>query len=69
MLKLSTGQRYRQSIKKIRKDPEFYHVGGNCCWKVYSKASHRGESTYLKQGVDRRKNEFPIKSVKLTHCT
>ena len=58
----------RKVIKNIVKFPEYYEVGGTCCWKVYEKTHHRGESEILKSGSDRNKNRFPIKSVKLIDC-
>ena len=55
-------------IQNFYKSPQFYEVGGTCCWKAYSKTKYRGEGEILKSGSDRQKNRFPIKSVKLADC-
>ena len=55
-------------IKNILMSPQFYEVGGTCCWKAYSKTYGRGEAEILRSGSDRQKNRFPIKSVHLINC-
>ena len=55
-------------ISNIRNSPQFYEVGGTCCWKVYSRANYRGEGNILRAGSDRQKNSFAIKSVLFVKC-
>ena len=55
-------------VRNIRRDPEFYQVGGTCCWKVFAKRNHRGQGAIIRRGIDRQRNTFKIKSVKLVDC-
>ena len=66
LLKLTSKKKTK--IYNIKRSPEFYHVGGTCCWKVFANTMHRGQGEILRAGSDRRKNIFTIKSVKLHEC-
>ena len=70
MLKLQSNKRTVLPVipKYQNKYPKFYTVGGTCCWKVYTKTHLRGEGEILREGADRQKNRFAIKSVKLMDC-
>ena len=67
LLKLQS-QKKTIGINEIRNSPQFFEVGGTCCWKVYSKINYRGEGNILRAGSDRQKNNFVIKSVKFMKC-
>ena len=66
LLKLQSKK--RTVIPVIQKYPQFYEVGGTCCWKVYAKTHHRGEGEILRAKADRQMNRFTIRSVKLMDC-
>ena len=58
----------RTAIRRMSRGPEFAEVGGTCCWRVYARYSHRGQSEVIPYAWHRKRITFPIKSVKMTTC-